>query len=138
MVIGLLMLGIFATSLLFIYFELHTRPFRPLREAVGREFRHSRPNVEGGRVKGRGPRILRISLGVEFNPFTEESRADTVNRRVLDLAREHQDLQGFETVQINLIQFIPEQTARRRSYEWPVEDVVKLPSRTESPESATP
>lgn len=115
-VIGLLCLGVFATSLLFVYFEFHTRPFRPLREAIGRAFRHSRPSVEGGQVKGRGPRILRISLSVPFDPFQEDAQAIAINRRVLELAREHQQLNSFDVVEIHQIQFVPEQVAKRRTF----------------------
>lgn len=117
-VIGMLVMGIAAVSLLFIYFEMHTGPFRPLREAIGREFRHSRPNVEGGRLKGRGPMILRISLSVPFDPLVEESKATEINARILDIARQHQDLTSFEQVQINLIKFIPEAKAKRRTFDF--------------------
>ncbi|MBS0205835.1 MAG: hypothetical protein JSS49_23275 [Planctomycetes bacterium] len=117
-VIGMLVLGVIAVSLLFVYFELHTGPFRPLREAIGREFRHSRPNVEGGRVKGRGPMILRISLSVPFDPVVEEQKATEINTRILEIARNYQDLPSFEQVQINLINFVPESTAKRRTFDF--------------------
>lgn len=117
-VIGMLLLGVVATSLLFVYFELHTGPFRPLREAIGREFRHSRPNVEGGRVRGRGPWILRISMSVPFDPFVDEARAIEVKDRVLEIARQFHDLPAFEQVQVNLIHFVPEKTAIRRTFDW--------------------
>lgn len=118
-VIGMLALGIFSTSLLFVYFELHTRPFRPLREAIGREFRHSRPNVEGGRVKGRGPMILRISMSVPFDPFKEDEKCGDITRRLLEIARQYHDLATFEQVQINLIYFAPETEAKRRTFDFP-------------------
>lgn len=111
-------LGIFLTTLLFVYFELHTRPFRPLREAIGREFRHSRPNVEGGRVRGRGPQVLRISLSVPFDPFVDEERAGETNERVLVIARQHQDLASYAQIQINLIHFQPEKEAKRRTFDF--------------------
>lgn len=117
-VVGMLTLGITATSLLFVYFELHTRPFRPLREAIGREFRHSRPNVEGGRLKGRGPMILRISLSVPFDPTLDADQAGDVNSRILRIARQYHDLAGFEQIQINLIRFVPEGTAKRQTFDW--------------------
>jgi len=117
-VIGMLTLGIAATALLFIYFELHTRPFRPLREAIGREFRHSRPNVEGGRLKGRGPMILRISLSVPFDPTLDVEKAAELNSRILQMARQYHDLATFEQIQINLIRFVPEGTAKRQTFDW--------------------
>lgn len=117
-VIGMLTVGVMATGLLFLYFELHTRPFRPLREALGREFKHSRPNVEGGRLKGRGPMILRISMSVPFDPYVEETKATELNSRVLDISRQYHDLETFEQVQINLIYFVPESAAKRRTFDW--------------------
>lgn len=117
-VIGMLTLGVMATGLLFLYFELHTRPFRPLREALGREFKHSRPNVEGGRLKGRGPMILRISMSVPFDPFVEETKATELNSRVLEISRKYHDLETFEQVQVNLIFFVPESAAKRRTFDW--------------------
>lgn len=117
-VIGMLTVGVMATGLLFLYFELHTRPFRPLREALGREFKHSRPNVEGGRLKGRGPMILRISMSVPFDPFVEETKATELNSRVLDISRQYHELETFEQVQINLIYFVPESEAKRRTFDW--------------------
>lgn len=118
-VIGMLALGICATATLFIYFELHTGPFRPLREAIGREFRHSRPNVEGGRVRGRGPWILRISMSVPFDPYVEESQAEKINERVLEIAKTFENLPTFEQIQVNLIHFAPEKEAIRRTFDWP-------------------
>lgn len=118
-VVGMLALGIFATSLLFLYFELHTRPFRPLREAIGREFRHSRPNVEGGRVKGRGPMILRISMSVQFDPTSEDDKCNEINQRLLEIARQYHDLSTFKQIQINLIYFAPETEAKRRTFDFP-------------------
>lgn len=124
-VVGMLTLGIMATGLLFVYFELHTRPFRPLREAIGREFRHSRPNVEGGRLKGRGPMILRISLSVPFDPTVDAGKAGEVNLKILQIARQYHDLASFEQIQINLIRFVPEGTAKRQTFDWPGVDAAR-------------
>ena len=117
-VVGMLTLGVFAVSLLFIYFELNARPFRPLREAIGREFKHSRPNVEGGRPKGKGPMMLRISMTVPFDPFLDEERVNSTIARVLAIAREHKDLTSYDEVELNLIQFVPQADARRNRLHW--------------------
>lgn len=117
-VLGMLLLGILATSFLFVYFELHTRPFRPLREAIGRAIRHSRPNVEGGQVRGRGPHILRISLSVPFDPHTNSADAEEYNQKILAIARQHQDLSKYQQVQINQIFFEPQKEAKRRTFDF--------------------
>ena len=121
-VVGMLMLGTFMVSLLFIYFELHTRPFRPLREAIGREFRHSRPNVEGGKLKGRGPNILRMSMSVPFDPDIELQQSQERTKRVLVIAAGYHNLANYDQVQVNLIYFVPEGEPKRRSFDWPGAD----------------
>ena len=118
LVIVLLLFGIAATTLLFVYWDQHTRPFRPLREAIGREFRHSRPNVEGGRPKGRGPWTLRISMTVEFPPAEDSFRANEIFHRVLELARQYNGIKQIEKIEVNLIQFVPQELAKTRSFTW--------------------
>ena len=117
-VVVMFLLGSALTVLLYVYFEFNTRPFRPLRDAIGREFKHSRPNVEGGRLKGRGAMTLRISMSVPFDPFQDHSKSQDVLTRVLFLARQHQDLTRFEKCEVNLIHFVPEQTAVTKTFQW--------------------
>ena len=112
------MFGLAGTVLMFVYWEQHTRPFRSLREAVGREFRHSRPNVEGGRAKGKGPWTLRISMSVDFPPAEDSERANRIVDRVLEIAKEHVDRKELERIEINLIQFIPQELAKTKTYSW--------------------
>lgn len=131
LVIGLLCLGIAATALMFVYWDQHTRPFRTLREAIGKEFRHSRPNVEGGRHKGRGPWTLRISMSVDFPPAEDSPRANQIFHRVLEIARQHHDLKEFEKIEVNLIQFVPQELAKVRKFTWTPQDPVIEESPTE-------
>ena len=118
-VVGMFMLGLFLTALLFVYFEYNTRPFRPLREAIGREFRHSRPNVEGGKLKGRGANTLRVSMSVPFDPNREADKSNQTLARVVGLARQHHELNQFQVMEVNLIHFAPEQEAVIKSFSWP-------------------
>lgn len=122
LVIGLFLMGIAGTVLMYVYWEQHTRPFRPLREAIGREFRHSRPNVEGGRQKGRGPWTLRISMSVDFPPGEDSPRANEIVNRVLEITRKHQDMNDVEKIEINLIQIVPEELAKTRTFTWTPQD----------------
>jgi hypothetical protein len=117
--------GLALASLLFVYFEFNTRPFRPLSDAIGREFKRSRPNVEGGRLKGRGAMRLRITMSVPFDPIREDPKSKDVLVRVLSLARQHQDLTRYEKCEVNLIHFVPEKTAITKSFEWSGADVAK-------------
>lgn len=123
LVMLLLIMGAATTSLMFVYWEYHTRPFRSLREAIGREFKHSRPNVEGGRHKGRGPWTLRISMKVDFPPTEETGRAQEIANRVLQLTRQLQSENQYEKIELNLIQFIPQEVAKTKTFEWTAEEL---------------
>ena len=124
-IVAMFLLGLALTALLFVYFEFNTRPFRPLRDALGREFKRSRPNVEGGRPKGRGAMTLRITMSVPFDPFRDDSKSNDVLTRVLALARQHQDLTRYEQCEVNLIHFVPEKTAITKTFEWSGTDAAK-------------
>ena len=63
-VLGMFVMGLISTATIFLYWDLHTGPFRPLTEALGRERPRSLPKVEGGSSKG-GPNTLRIALRVQ-------------------------------------------------------------------------
>ncbi len=117
-VVAMFLLGSVLTVLLYVYFEFNTRPFRPLRDAIGREFKRSRPNVEGGRLKGRGPITLRITMSVPFDPSSDDLKSKDMLTRVLFLARQHQDLNRYEKCEVNLIHFVPEHEAIRKTFEW--------------------
>jgi hypothetical protein len=121
-VLGMLLLGTLATTVMFVYWDRHTKPFRPLTEAIGRTFKHSLPKVEGGRNK-RGPRTLRIALRVPFSPDADEQQAQQTVTKICELIRQHQDLAGYDRVQIHLFQMIPEETAKSRSFEFVPDDI---------------
>ena len=59
-----------------------------------------------------------IDCGFTFDPLVEESKATEINARILEIARQHLDLTSFEQVQINLINFIPEAKAKRRTFDF--------------------
>lgn len=122
-VLGMFALGILATAVIFVYWDLHTKPFRPLTEAIGREFRHSLPKVEGGRHKG-SANTLRVSMRVPFVPTESSPEAQRVVNRVVELAREHSDLSRFEVLEVHLIQVAPEQMAVQQTFELPVQRVM--------------
>jgi hypothetical protein len=94
-----------------------------LREVIGREFRHSRPNVEGGRPKGKGPWTLRISMSVNFPPAEDSEKANQIADRVKQIIRQQQDLKGIDKIELNLIQFVPEELAKTRTFTWTPEDL---------------
>lgn len=118
-VVGMFVLGAAGSVLNYTYWDLHTRPFRPLTEAIGREFRHSLPKVEGGRNK-QGPMTLRVALRVPFKPVKGIEETESIVRRVVELARIHTDVSRYEILEVYLIQRAPEQMAVTETFKFPV------------------
>lgn len=114
-VIALLMFGTAATSLLWIYWTLHTGPFRPLQDALAAAFPGSSPRVEGGQRKmhKKTPRVLRATLRVDFDPVTETGRDQRVVDRVQEIAGQHVDLAAYDELQVFLFQGVPEKSLRQ-------------------------
>lgn len=123
-VLGLLALGLTATLGLYLYWHFETREFRPLTEAIGREFKYSLPRVEGGRPK-HGPATLRIVLRVDFDPEIDKQQFQQTVQRVIELARHYQDLSKYERLEIHLIQLRAEQDARTRTFSKPTEELLR-------------
>lgn len=132
-IVGMFVFGGCATALIFIYWEMHTRPFRPLTEAIGREFRHSLPKVEGGRNKG-GPMTLRVAMRVPFKPVKGLEETEAVVRRVVDFSRTHADISRFEILEVYLIQRAPEQVAVTAAFQFPVTPLLSAPVAVEPSE----
>ncbi len=125
-------------GLMYLYWELHTRPFRPLQMAIGARFPNSMPRVIGGKYKGHQPDSkskLRIIIAVDFDPTlglprpngqtaSEEDRVTldetmTLSPRIaevygslLHLARQTTDISGYEQIEIYLEHRRPERSSR--------------------------
>ena len=128
-VVVILGIGVVASAALWWYTELHRRPFRPLREAIAREFPRSAPKVEGGQRKAhRGtPRILRITLQVEFDPNEDEARTRTMIAVLGRLAREYGQVDQYAVFEVHLVKFRPEQTAIKYHVELSAESLAREP-----------
>jgi hypothetical protein len=110
--------GIAATGFLWTYSKLHNAPFVPLQRALVAEYsRSATPRVDGGRQR-RGPMILRIVLAIDFNPNAAgdgiPERVQQMEARIIELAREHQDLSKYENLEIYLVHLVPEGEPERR------------------------
>lgn len=121
-VFGMLLLGSVATSVMYLYWDLHTKPFRPLTEAIGRTFKNSLPKVEGGRHK-RGPMTLRVALRVPFPPAEGDPQTVELLAKVRDLIRQHQNLEGYDVVKIHLFQMVPEESAKSQLFEYAPDEI---------------
>ncbi|OAI52897.1 hypothetical protein AYO47_05845 [Planctomyces sp. SCGC AG-212-M04] len=128
MVIGMFAFGLFLTGLLFVYWDLHTRPFRPLQEAIANAIPGSSPRVIGGRHKSHlkdSPNTLRIIVQVDYNPLdaSNETKRDDLARQILELARTHHDVTPYERIELHLEHRIPERPSEfwssiRTPAEW--------------------
>jgi hypothetical protein len=118
-VIGMFAFGITATAALWTYWTLHTGPFRPLQDALAKEFPGSVPRVDGGQRKLRKgmPTILRAVLRVNFDPVTETAKGEEILNRVERLARQHVDLSQYDVIDVYLYEGVPEQAIREREFE---------------------
>jgi hypothetical protein len=118
-VIGMFIFGITATSTLWIYWTLHTGPFRPLQDALAAQFPGSVPRVDGGQRKmHKGtPKILRVVLRVDFDPVTGTRQGQQVLDRVEELARHYIDLNDYDVLDVYLYHGIPERDLREKEFE---------------------
>ncbi len=132
-VVGMFLMGVCATAMVFVYWDLHTRPFRPLTEAIGRTFKHSLPKVEGGRHK-KGPLTLRVSLRVSFPPEVDEHAAQETLTAVKALIRQHADITGYDEVQIHFFQMVPEAVLKSRLFKLSPKEILH-PADGASPEA---
>lgn len=127
-VVGMFAFGVVLTALLYAYWELHTRPFRPVQEAIARAIPGSSPRVIGGKYKSHkegSPNTLRMIIQVDYNPLEKanEMVRDDLARKVLVLAKDHHDLTPYEKVELHLEHRIPERPAEvwssvRTPEEW--------------------
>ena len=121
-VIGLFLLGITATGVLWTYWHLHLVPFMPLQESLAAEFEHSSPRVDGGRRKmHKGtPKILRVVMRVPFDPTDAE--ADVQNQieqrmtRVMELATQHTPIGEYDLLEVHLYQETKEDELRQKTF----------------------
>ncbi len=125
-------------GLMYLYWELHTRPFRPLQMAIGARHPNSMPRVIGGpyKTKETGSRpTLRMVIVVDFDPtsglprpadssdndedrvtlkdtMTVSPRIDQMYGSLLHLAQQTTDISNFQQIEIFLEHRRPEQTSR--------------------------
>ena len=119
-VLGMFGFAILMTAALWIYWEAYTRPFRPLQYAINEAFPGSSPRVIGGEHKSHkdeNPSTLRIVIRVDFNPQeAKDAEVEPYTSRLLELAREHVDLSGYEQVEVHLVHRVPEAETVQRKF----------------------
>lgn len=142
---------------MYLYWELHTRPFRPLQIAIGARYPNSMPRVIGGQHKSHQPgsRVrLRIVIAVDFDPTEGLPRpagapagqgaqdrvtlddSMVVNDRIrnvyislLGLTKQYTDLKPYQDIEIFLEHRRPEKTSRTLFATFPTEEwLAKYPT----------
>jgi len=129
-VLGMLLFGVTMVAALWLYWEMYTRPFRPLQNAIHAEFPNSSPRVIGGKPKShRADSIstLRIICRVYFDPETDTAQSEAMAARLASLAAEHHDLSQYELMEIHLEQRVPEQASRHWSVSKPIDEWTASP-----------
>jgi hypothetical protein len=121
----MLLFGVAMVAALWLYWEMYTRPFRALQNAIHAEFPDSSPRVIGGKPKSHRPdsqETLRIICRVYFDPESETLQSEEMAARLAALAGKHHDLTKYELLEIHLEQRVPEQATRHWSISKPVKE----------------
>ncbi len=122
LVIGMFAMGITATGLLFAFSTLHLGPFKPLQEAIVREFPGSAPRVDGGkkRMQLDTPTILRILMKTEIDPLSESDESVrammAMRKRIAELAVEKVTLPDLAIIELHVYKLVQEDQILKRSY----------------------
>jgi len=113
-VLGIFAFGLLMVGMLWLYWELYTRPFRPLQKAIAAAYPGTRPSVIGGRHKSHqsgNPKTLRMVLQMPLEDFNPAKAPEESEKRALELVRladQHVDLSTYELVEVHLVQRPPE------------------------------
>ena len=115
-------MGITATGLLYAYSTLHLGPFKPLQEAIVKEFPGSSPRVDGGkkRMQLDTPTILRILMKSEIDPLSEHEESvrkmTAMRNRIAELVRENVTLPDLAILELHVYKLLQEDQILKRSY----------------------
>lgn len=111
-VLGMVAFALVMVAAMFTYWELYTRPFRPLQAAIAAKFKGSSPRAIGGRPKSHrpdSPAILRIIVRIEWDPRDHEADARNMANALVDIARRTVKLEDYDRLEIHLMHRRPEQ-----------------------------
>jgi len=114
--VGILVLGLVFTAVLWWYTDMHAGPFRELRDAIHAEYPGASPHVEGGQRKiHKGtPKILRITLRVEDDPRSDDELVSQKMDRLVSLADRHHGLRKYDRLDVYFVWYRPERPAISR------------------------
>ena len=110
-VLGLATFSVLMVASLFVYWELYTRPFRPLQDAIAARFPESSPRVVAGRHKShlsKSPYVLRIVLRVKEDPREHDGAMRHRVNELRELLQPQADLSTYDQIEIHLTYRQPE------------------------------
>lgn len=109
-VVGMFGFGILATSLIWLYWNLHVAPYMPVQLALEERFADSSPRVEGGQRKMHKltPSILRVVMRVSFNPQTDVAARDEFLSGVAEVLNKQLSLESYDHFELHMYQPDPE------------------------------
>ena len=114
-IMGIFGLAVVMTGSLWIYWDFHTAPFRPLQIAIAEHFPKSEPRVQGGqrKIHKETPFILRIVMRVKFNPLLPKNKQQIgdMSSLLFALAGKHQELETYDTFELHFFKMKPEKMA---------------------------
>ena len=140
LVIGMFAMGITATGLLYAYSTLHLGPFKPLQEAIVKEFPGSSPRVDGGkkRMQLDTPTILRILMKSEIDPLSADEQSVremlALRKRIAELTLEKVPLPDLAIIELHVYKLVQEEQILKRSYRLDLksgEDWIEIDQRGE-------
>lgn len=124
-VLGMFLFAAALTATDWIYWKYHVGPFLPLQQKLAGEYPGSRPHVEGGqrRIHKETPKILRITMKVDFDPTTEagKPRAGNFARRVAAfVAGAYPELADYELLELHFYWPEPEKEIKQAAIRYEV------------------
>lgn len=111
-VLGMTAFALAIVAAMFTYWELYTRPFRPLQAAIAARFERSSPRVVGGRYKSHrpdSPAILRIIIRSPLDPREHAAEMRSMANELIAIAAEHGALEDYDRVEVFIMHRRPEQ-----------------------------
>ena len=137
-VAGMVLFAAGMIGLLFLYWEMYTRPFRPLQAAIAAEFPGSSPRAIGGKPKShreQSPAILRLIVRVDWDPRDNETRARKTANRLFAISAKHVGSSEYERLEVFLMHRRPEEWTITWSLDSPLE-ALPIPLDGAVPEEA--
>jgi hypothetical protein len=105
---------------------MHLAPFLPLQKAIADAYPKSSPRVDGGWTKEnfrQGLPRLRIVLRVPYPPVYSDTRVQATIDQVIELARQHTNLGGYDEFEIYLVHYAPEKSPQQYEFKTHVSEL---------------